>query len=46
DNASGDNTSVSSLPRTNDQRDSIYVILGVLLILFSFVFKMKSKEAD
>lgn len=46
DNASGDNTGVASLPRTNDQRASIYVILGALLILFSFVFKMISREAD
>lgn len=46
DNASGDNTGEISLPRTNDKRDSIYVILGGLLILFSFVFKMKSREAD
>ncbi|WP_139243121.1 LPXTG cell wall anchor domain-containing protein, partial [Enterococcus termitis] len=46
DNASGDNTGVSSLPRTNDKRDSIYVVLGGLLILFSFAIKMKSREAD
>ena len=46
DNASGDNTGVSSLPRTNEKRGSIYVMLGGLLTLFSFVFKIKSREAD
>lgn len=46
DNASGANTGASSLPRTNDQKGSIYMVLGGLLILFSFAIKMKSREAD